>query len=87
MLSLMREKRSMSTTSTACSRSRGDLRPGFLDRFGERQAVGQAGQAVAQHFGAQRALRLHLDRAVDDAQQAARACRRRRGSGASFIRK
>ena len=51
----------------------GDLFAGFLDRFGESEAVGQAGQAVAQHFGAQRALGLDLDGAVDDAQQRARA--------------
>ena len=50
-----------------------DLLAGLLDRFGEGEAVGQAGQAVAQHLGAQRALGLHLDGAVDDAQQAARA--------------
>ena len=49
----------------------GDLRR-LLDRLGERQPVGQAGQAVAQHLGAERALGLDLDRAVDDAEQAAR---------------
>ena len=78
----------MSTTSTACSRSRATLLAGLLDRFGEGQAVGQAGQAVAQHLGAQRALGLDLDRAVDHAEQAARAVAlRRAGSGASLIRK
>ena len=47
--------------------------PLTLDRLGERQAVGQPGQAVAQHFGAQRPLRLDLDRPVDQADEAARA--------------
>ena len=88
MISLIRLKRSMSTTSTACSRSRATFSPGALDRFGEGEAVGQAGQAVAQHLGAQRALGLDLDGAVDDAEQAARRGRPRpRGSGASLIRK
>ena len=36
--------------------------PILLDRFGKGQAVGQAGQAVAQHFGAQRPLGLRLRR-------------------------
>ena len=48
-----------------------DLLTGFLDRLAERQPVGQAGQAVAKHLGAKRALGLDLDGAVDDAQQAA----------------
>ena len=54
----------------------GDLLAGFLDRFGEGQPVGQAGQAVAQHLGAQGPLGLDLDGAVDHAQQAARGVRR-----------
>ena len=45
---------------------------GLLDRLGEGQAVGQAGQAVAQHFGAQIVLGLDLDGPVDHAEQAAR---------------
>ena len=59
----------------------------LFDRLGEGQAVGQAGQAVAQHLGAQRALGLDLDGAVDDAEQAARPRLLSRGSGASLIRK
>ncbi len=43
-----------------------------LDRLGECQAVGQAGQAVAKHLGAKRAIGLDLHRPVDDAQEAAR---------------
>ena len=50
-----------------------DLVAGLLDGFGEGQPVGQPGQAVAQHLGAQRALGLHLDGPVDDAEQAARS--------------
>ena len=49
---------------------------GFLDRFAEAEAVGQAGQAVAQHLGAKVVLGLDLDRPVDDAEQAARRVRR-----------
>ena len=79
--SLIREKRSMSTTSTAWSTLRDGCLARFLDGFGEGQPVGQAGQAVAQHLGAKVVLRLHLDGAVDDAQQAAR--RRRMGLAAS----
>ena len=59
-----------------------DLLAGLLDRFGEGEPVGQPGQAVAQHFGAQRPLGLHLDGAVDDAQQAARAGAARRAAAA-----
>ena len=43
-----------------------------LDRFGEGEAVGKAGQAVAQHFGTQGPLGLDFDRTVDDLEQAAR---------------
>ena len=58
------------------------LAAAHLDRLGERQAVGQAGQAVAQHLRAKRPLGPHLDRPVDHADQAARppllAARQRR---------
>src|SRR4051794_21191731 len=48
----------------------GDLLAGLLDRLGERQAIGKAGQAVAQHLGTERALGLDLDGAIHDAQKA-----------------
>ena len=47
-----------------------DVRASCLDRFGEREAVREARKAVAKHFRAQRPLRLHLDRAIDDAEKA-----------------
>ncbi len=43
---------------------------GAFDHFAKRQPVGQAGQAVAKHFGAQRFLRLNFDRSIDQADQA-----------------
>ena len=49
-----------------------DLFPVLLDGFSEGQAIGQTGQAVAQHLGPQRPLGLNLDGPVDDAEQAAR---------------
>ena len=61
----------MSTTSTAWSRSRGDFSPAFSIASLKASRLGKPGQAVAQHLGAKRALRLDLDGAVDDAQQAA----------------
>ncbi len=47
-----------------------DFFAGILDRLREGKAIGQAGEAVAEHFGAKRPLRLQLDRAVDDAEKA-----------------
>ena len=49
-----------------------DLLPRFLDRFGKGEAVRQARKAVAQHLRAERPLGLHLDRAIDDTEQAPR---------------
>src|SRR5437763_11923938 len=48
-----------------------NLRSRVLDRFGEREPVGQTGQAVAQHLGTKRSLGLNFDGTVDDAEQAA----------------
>ena len=45
---------------------------GIFDHFAEREPIWQAGQAVAKHFGAQRAFRLDLDGPVDQRQQAPR---------------
>ncbi len=45
---------------------------GTLDCLGKGEPVGQAGEAVAEHFGTKRSLGLDLGRAVDHAEQAAR---------------
>ena len=53
----------------------GDILARSLDRFREPEAVRQAGEAVAQHLGTQRAFSLDLDRSVNDAEEAARHLR------------
>src|SRR5687767_6610299 len=49
----------------------GDRITRLFDRVGEAEAIGQAGQAVPQHFRTQCPFRLDFDGAVDDAEQAA----------------
>ena len=73
MLSLIREKRSMSTTSTACWTSRVTSSPACSIFSVKAEAVGQAGQAVAKHFGPKRALGLRFNGPIDEAQQATAA--------------
>ncbi len=72
MLSLIRLKRRTSTTSTACRCPSIVVDVGAFDFLGECQAIGKPGEAVAEHFGAQRSLRLDLDGPVDEAHQATR---------------
>ncbi len=70
MLSLMREKRSMSTTSTACWRSRVIALADLFDRLGEAETVGQPGEAVPEHLGPERPFGLSFDGAIDKTEQA-----------------
>src|SRR6185437_8032878 len=57
---------------------------GLFNSFGEGQAVRKAGQAVAQHLGAEIVLGPNLDSSIDDAQETATRLVRSRGQRRQF---